>query len=209
MDRDQTHRKIAALQALQACSNASDSGLVLRTLQAVMAEIALHQIASEITCIDAKRGPGSTGVAPWRTVLAVVVAGAFQTRVLRVNSDTTHRFRFFGEPTECAISAEAYDVLERQLVAALRHHLRRVRIAKNRIARGDAFALAWISTVAQALEAPSIGAVLAARINATIEAAFPERFFERDVASSRRRHQPVGMPIDPRQTVQLRLELAP
>ena len=81
MERDAINRKNAALDALLACHNANDVGLALQTLQGVMAQITLNEVARDITYSDAKRGPGSSGVAPWRTVLAVVVAGAFQTCV--------------------------------------------------------------------------------------------------------------------------------
>ncbi len=174
MTRDDAIRKIKRLKALAESNSPLKAATALRQMQALMAEFAVDD-GDDIVFCDSKRAPGSKGAAPWRASLASVTAGAFHTRWLRIDSRVSHELRFFGESSACEISVYAFAVLLRQLTAARQKHLSRVRVPKNRIARGDQFALGWICSVEDLLDRPSIAARLSMRIDAKIALVHPQR----------------------------------
>lgn len=100
---------------------------------------------------------GSEGIPPaWRTRLAQVCGHAFGTRVIISNGlFRAARFIFVGCAAAPELTGYAYQVLERQLQKARREYLDTQKRCKRstKVARGDAFANAWIDAVYSKIDA--------------------------------------------------------
>ncbi|MDD0973837.1 DUF2786 domain-containing protein [Pseudomonas fontis] len=100
---------------------------------------------------------GSDGSPPaWRVRLAQVCADAFGTRFIIATSWlAAARFIYVGCAAAPELSGYAYQVLERQLQKARREYLKTQKRCKRstKVARGDAFANAWIDAVWSKIEA--------------------------------------------------------
>ena len=152
MSLDAALRKIKACAGIAKSSNPNEAARALQQMQALMAEFKIDDLElADITFIDTPRARGGKGASPWLLALAALVARVFHTQSLQLSGRSTHYFQFVGEPGACEISVHAYAVLLRQLNAARKHYLKRVRVARNRIARGDQFAFGWIASVTEML----------------------------------------------------------
>lgn len=100
---------------------------------------------------------GSQGTPPvWRARLMQVCAHAFGTRVIIVSGFmSAARFVLVGCAAAPELTGYAYQVLERQLQKARREYLDTQKRCKRstKVARGDAFANAWIDAVYSKIDA--------------------------------------------------------
>ena len=152
MTREAALRKIKTCAGIAKSSNPHEAARALQQMQALMAEFKVDDLElADIVFANTPRARGGRGAPPWLLVLAALVARVFHTQSLQLSGRSSHYFQFLGEPGACEISVHAYTVLLRQLNAARKHYLKRVRVAKNRVARGDQFALGWIASVAEML----------------------------------------------------------
>ncbi len=152
MSLDAALRKIKACAGIATSSNPNEAARALQQMQALMAEFKIDDLElSDISFTNTKRARGGKGASPWLLALAALVARVFHTQSVQLSGRSTHYFQFVGEPGACEISVHAYAVLLRQLNAARKHYLKRVRVARNRIARGDQFAFGWITSVTEML----------------------------------------------------------
>jgi len=152
MTRDAALRKIKACAGVAKSSNPNEAARALQQMEALMAEFKIDDPELvDIAFTNTPRARGGNRASPWLLALAALVARVFHTQSIQLAGRSTHCFQFVGEPGACEISAHAYTVLLRQLNAARKHYLRRVRVAANRIARGDQFAFSWIASVAEML----------------------------------------------------------
>ena len=152
MSLDAALRKIKACAGIAKSSNPNEAARALQQMQALMAEFKIDDLElADITFTDTSRARGGKGASPWLLALAALVARVFHTQSLQLSGRSTHYFQFVGEPGACEISVHAYAVLLRQVNAARKHYLKRVRVARNRIARGDQFAFGWIASVTEML----------------------------------------------------------
>ena len=152
MTRAAALRKIKACAGIAKSSNPNEAARALQQMQALVTEFKVDDLElADVVFVDTPRARGGKGAPPWLLALATLVARVFHTESLQLSGRSTHYFQFVGESGACEISVHAYTVLRRQLNAARKHYLKRVRVAKNRVARGDQFAFGWIASVAEML----------------------------------------------------------
>lgn len=168
MTRDQAMAKVKKLMRLSTSSNMHEAAAAMRQAQALMR---LHAIeAGEVGDLDHDPDPiGERPSAARRGMriavdlsrLAGVVSRTFGVEVYwRVGyaesrtGDTFRqiRARFVGPGSRAELASYAFDVLQRQMERDKRQHLRRVRVRKNRAARGDCYGIGWVNGVAKVLE---------------------------------------------------------
>lgn len=186
MNRETAIEKVKKLLRLSKSSNEHEAAAAMRQAQALMRQ---HQIeeaeaagaAAEIDPIeevasDARRGKA---VPVDMAALAGLIADAFGTKAfaraskpLLSGSWQTEAW-FVGPAPRGELSAYAFNVLYRQLCAAKRVHLRRVRNAKNRAARGDQFGIGFVDGVRALLSAWDVSIEDRARISAHMQAKHP------------------------------------
>lgn len=197
MNRETAIEKVKKLLRLSKSSNEHEAAAAMRQAQALMRQ---HQIeeaeaagaAAEIDPIeevasDARRGK-TTPVD--LAALASLIAEAFGTRTfaraskpLLSGSWQTEAW-FVGPSPRAELSAYAFNVLYRQLCAAKRVHLRRVKNPKNRAARGDHFGIGFVQGVRALLTAWDLSIEDRARISAHMGAKHP-KLESRDVEARR------------------------
>lgn len=176
MNRETAIEKVKKLLRLSKSSNEHEAAAAMRQAQALMRQ---HQIeeaeaagaAAEMDPIeevasDARRGKA---VPVDLAHLASLVADTFGTYtfvyVTRHSGCWRTEARFVGPAPRGELSAYAFDALRRQLEAAKRQHLRRVRNPKNRAARGDQFGLGFVHGVRALLAAWDLPVEERARIS--------------------------------------------
>lgn len=176
MTRESALRKIKTCAGIAKGSNPHEAARALQQMQALMAEFKVEDLElADIVFAETPRARGGRGAPPWLLVLAALVARVFHTQSLQLSGRSTHLFQFVGESGACEMSVHAYTVLRRQLNAARKHYLKQVRVAKNRVARGDQFAFGWIASVTEMLGGNvPICTVLAIKIQAKMVALHPE-----------------------------------
>lgn len=139
-------------------SNPNEAEIALRQARKLMDLYSLEMgdvmasMAGEVSVLA-----GSEGSPPaWRVRLAQVCADAFGTRLIITTSWlSAARFIYVGCAAAPELSGYAYQVLERQLQKARRDYLATQKRCKRstKVARGDAFANAWIDAVWNKIEA--------------------------------------------------------
>ena len=176
MTRDAALRKIKACAGIAKSSNVNEAARALQQMQALMTEFKIDEPElADVAFTNTSRARGGIRASPWLLALAALVARVFHTHSIQVAGRSTHCFQFVGELGACEISVHAYTVLLRQLNAARKHYLRRVRVAKNRIARGDQFAFGWIASVSEMLGSIApISAELALKIQSKMALLYPK-----------------------------------
>lgn len=176
MNRETAIEKVKKLLRLSKSSNEHEAAAAMRQAQALMRQ---HQIeeaeaagaAAEIDPIEeAASDPRRGKTTPVDLAhLASLVADAFGTYtfvyVTRHSGCWRTEPRFIGPAPRGELSAYAFDVLRRQLEAAKRKHLSRVRNPKNRAARGDQFGLGFVQGVRALLTAWDLPVEERARIS--------------------------------------------
>lgn len=161
MDRDRALEKVRKCMALASSAEPHEAAAALRQAQALMREHGLSDEDVTLADVGEQRVPSaSRGRPAWLYELIGLVAGAFGCTALMereryLSSAMTVQTRacviFIGVSPGRDIAAFAFEVLQRQLVAARRAHI--ARQAKNlksstKTARGDVFACGWVAGVA-------------------------------------------------------------
>lgn len=139
-------------------SNPNEAEIALRQARKLMDLYSLEMgdvmasMAGEVSVLA-----GSDGSPPaWRVRLAQVCADAFGTRLIITTSWlSAARFIYVGCAAAPELSGYAYQVLERQLQKTRRDYRATQKRCKRstKVARGDAFANAWIDAVWNKIEA--------------------------------------------------------
>ncbi|MQT39768.1 DUF2786 domain-containing protein [Pseudomonas sp. FSL R10-0765] len=133
-------------------SNPHEAETALRQARLLMEKYNLEQgdvlasMACEVSILAGSEGPPPA----WRIRLAQVAALAFGTKVIITTSSfRAARFLLIGCSAAPELTGYAYQVLARQLQKARREYLDTQKRCKRstKVARGDAFANAWIDAV--------------------------------------------------------------
>jgi len=153
MNREDLMRKIRACLRLSKSANENEAATALRQAQALMqrhgispAE-ALAGGVSESTIGCARRGQNLH-----KSLLDLVylIGRGFRCKsMLGTGRGCPVLVVFFGTGVDPKIAAYAFEVLRRQMDVSCRKHLSRVRLRKNRDARGEAFRRGWVCALWQ------------------------------------------------------------
>ena len=151
--------KIIRCLALSKSSNEHEAATALRQAHAMMSK---HDISmADIDLADIKFKPSDTRSAQrppvYQISLANMIAKLFGCKNYMGNGEGVHKnlrvMCFVGLEMHSVIAGYAYDSLFRQCkqarMAYMRTELKRVRLAKNRAARADAFCMGWVVTVSK------------------------------------------------------------
>lgn len=159
MTRTEAITKVAKLFRLGRSSNPHEAAAALRQAQALMER---HSISQAELPEDASESIGEhwvrcRGMRPpvYGIALANLVSEAFGLRhFLRECAGPRPRAHliFVGAQTQAEIGAYTYAVLLRQLERDRCKHLKRVKLPRNRAARGDLFGLGWVSAVREQVQ---------------------------------------------------------
>lgn len=187
MTRDQAKEKVRKLLRLGKSSNVHEAGAALRQAQALMR---LHAIEEGDV---AERSPDEIGECSARprrgssTAVDIVslgnlIAKTFGVRVFwmtgrkwsRTGFVSTQAEHFVGPESRRDLAVYAFEVLLRQLLRDKRAHLRRVKVKKNREARGDEFGIGWVFGVSRLLEPWAVSDDERTRIAVWIQQAHPD-----------------------------------
>jgi hypothetical protein len=139
-------------------SNPNEAEIALRQAHKLMElyNLEMGDVLASMAC-EVSILAGSEGIPPaWRTRLAQVCGHAFGTRTIISNGRfSAARFIFVGCAAAPELTAYAYQVLGRQLQKARREFLDTQKRCKRstKVARGDAFANAWIDAVYSKIDA--------------------------------------------------------
>jgi len=139
-------------------SNPNEAEIALRQARKLMDLYSLEMgdVLASMAC-EAWVLTGSEGQPPaWRVRLVQVCAHAFGTQVIVCNGFlSAARFVLVGCAAAPELTGYAYQVLERQLQKARREYLQTQKRCKRstKVARGDAFANAWIDAVYSKIDA--------------------------------------------------------
>lgn len=190
MNREAAVEKVKKLLRLSKSSNEHEAAAAMRQAQALMRQ---HQIEeAEAAGADAQIDPIEEVASDARrgktppvdlVALAALVSDAFGTHsLIRVRQKLFDvswiEPRFIGPTPRGELSAYAFNVLWRQLSAAKRVHLRRVRNRKNRAARGDHFGLGFVDGVRALLNVWDLSVEDAARMELQLRATHPNMTHE-------------------------------
>ena len=152
--------KITRCLALSKSSNENEAATALRQAHAMMAKYDITIGDIELSDIKQKHSESRLARRPpiHLAVLGNMIARIFGCSVY-IDTDIENRksmYCFVGLDMHVEIASYAYDSLFRQLKQArlnyMKIELNRVRLAKNKAARADAFCLGWVSTVKRLIE---------------------------------------------------------
>lgn len=156
-DKKRIMDKIVRCLALSKSSNEHEAATALRQAHAMMAKHGISQ--DDIKLADIKFQPSSTRTARRPPIylcgLADMIGELFGCKIYLGNGEgklsNAPVFCFVGLEMHSTIASYAHDSLCRQLKQArldyMRTELKRVRLAKNKAARADAFCMGWVVTV--------------------------------------------------------------
>lgn len=163
MTRDQALRKIKKLLAMAGSSNANEAATAMRQAQALMREYQLS--AHEAAGVQQKSyfGRGervNIGASNLANVVAALYGAQLYTQAKWTGKAYRRAYVFVSDGAGTVeICGYAMTVLARQLQRDCKAHLSRAKKAKNGGARGDVFALGWVSGLRFALGLVSTDAV--------------------------------------------------
>lgn len=176
MDRETALRKVLRCLRLAASSNPHEAAAALRQARALMDEHGLTEAdayASEIH--EAEAPTRCRGAVPPQSLMFLigVVSDGFRCDVViwRVGSwlEKSHTtVKFYGAAADAEVAAYAFTVLRRQLEADKAKHTRRIRKRSNKEARGEEFAIGWVSAVARQFPKAELSDERKAAIDAAI-----------------------------------------
>lgn len=178
MTRDQAVQKVRKLLRLGKSSNVHEAAAALRQAQALMRQHALEERELEDRQPDdpiRHAGAKRRGRKPnaYEATLIDLVRDTFGVMAVCVSRPAAWIVQWCGPQLRAELADYAFVVLLRQLERDRRHHLRFVRVAKNRAARGDVFGLGWIEGARRVLTAWQFDEGDRARIARFVEQEFP------------------------------------
>jgi len=165
MDRATALEKIKKCLALSKGPNPHEAAAGLRQAQKLMAQHGINDDELQLSDV-AESAADSSGVVitTWDATLTRLVADAFgceavsvMRRMLTANRGSVRKrtVSFIGVGAASEVASYCYDVLLRQVLRDRRAHMaRQPKTCKpaTRVARGDAFALAWVAGVSDLVE---------------------------------------------------------
>lgn len=157
MTRTEALNKVKKLLRLGKSSNAHEAAAAMRQAQALMQQHTIDERDvkdHDPDEVGAERTAPARGKMPaaYAVYLGNAVAAAFGCEVIFDAVPSQHRAAFIGPRSRAQICMYAYTVLLRQLERDKRAHISRVRVRKNRNARGDAFGIGWVTGVKSVLQ---------------------------------------------------------
>lgn len=200
MTREQALRKVLACLRLSKSSNTNEAAAALRQARAMMEKYGLTEAdaeASEIRSADAATRAQGAMLTRSIAALAGLVADGYRCQfVVRRARGIDRSFNvrgrtavsFFGGGADPQIAAYAFTVLRRQLEADRARHTRRIRKRGNKEARGESFAIGWVTAVLQLFPRAEIAEDRTQAINRAIETKFgaTELTSGREIAAPKR-----------------------
>lgn len=178
MDRETAIRKVLRCLRLAGSPNQNEAATALRQARALMAEYGLTEadaFASEVGFAEAKTRSRGASLPLSVAYLANVVAAGYRCEIV-IARTVGGRFGstsvlFYGFDSDARIAGYAFEVLRRQMEVGKAKHTARIRKRANREARGEAFALGWVSAIRRLFPAAEISAEHATAIGAAVNAA--------------------------------------
>lgn len=157
IDKKRIMDKIVRCLALSKSSNEHEAATALRQAHAMMEKHGISKDDIELSDIKFKASNIRSAQRPpvYQIALANMIAKLFGCKNYMGNGSgefsSARVMCFVGLEMHSDIASYAYDSLFRQLKQARRAYikteLKRVRLAKNKAARADAFCLGWVATV--------------------------------------------------------------
>lgn len=157
IDKKRIMDKIVRCLALSKSSNEHEAATALRQAHAMMEKHGISKNDIELTDIKFKASNTRSAQRPpvYQIALANMIAKLFGCKNYIGNGggklSSARVMCFVGIEMHSDIASYAYDSLFRQLKQARRTYikteLKRVRLAKNKAARADAFCIGWVVTV--------------------------------------------------------------
>jgi hypothetical protein len=165
MTRAEALKKVKKLLRLGKSNNVHEAAAAMRQAQALMQQHAIDERdvkEHDPDEVGGERTAPARGKVPpvYAVALQRAVAMAFGCEALIDQIGwSQHAHEFIGPRSRAQICTYAYAVLLRQLERDKRAHIARVRVRKNRNARGDAFGVGWVIGVESVLQIwnPSVG----------------------------------------------------
>ncbi|MDA8449800.1 DUF2786 domain-containing protein [Acidovorax sp. GBBC 3332] len=196
MNRDEALQKVRKCLALASSSNEHEAAAAMRQAQKLMEQFGIDGTDVSLADVsEAATDAHTADLVQWEVHLSSLVAEVFGCDFFRVQRRTLgptlrfHRrsmFVFVGVGAAADVAAYAYEVLSRQCAKDRRAHIaRQPKTCKSatKTARGDLYALAWISGVRTKVEAFAGSARSNALIAQYMERQYPGM---RDVAAKDR-----------------------
>ena len=165
MNRDDALKKIKKCLALSRSANEHEAAAALRQAQALMREHGLREKDVSLTDVaEVKVKACSTAANAWELRLVSVIADAFGCETFGLlagrynhagNYVRSRHWVFVGMHAAPSVAGYACEVLLRQCAKArLAHIAKQPRNCKpiTKTARGDAFAMGWVSAASQLVE---------------------------------------------------------
>lgn len=205
MHRDELLRKIRACLRLSTSANEHEAAAALRQARFLMDKHGISHaeaLAGEVSEREAKTARRGEQLHNSMSALIGLVERGFRCRsVITCGRGIAITVTFFGTGADAEVAAYAFDVLRRQMDAACKHHIRRVRIIKVREARGEAFRRGWVTAVRHLFPGAELAADLVEKLEAYQSVRWsdlregkskevdlkrvPDRDYERGVAAGR------------------------
>lgn len=150
MDKDRALKKVLACLRLSKSQNVNEAAAALRQAQKLMSEYGLSE--AEVATAEYRYFAAPTrhrGAIPpiYINWLANRIASGFRCRSLY--NRATGNFYFVGTHLDAQVACYSFTVMRRRLDTDKAKHTARIRKRANKIARGDAFAVGWVSAVLQ------------------------------------------------------------
>ena len=178
MDRETAIRKVLRCLRLASSANPHEAATALRQARAMMDEFGLTEAdayASEVHEADA--ATRCRGAKPTTSLmfLIAVVADGFRCEVVIDRErgwpgEGKTTVRFYGAGSDAEVAAYAFTVLRRQLEADKSRQTRRIRKRANKEARGEEFAIGWVSAVRRLFPKVELTSEQQAALDAAIHA---------------------------------------
>lgn len=136
------------LRIAKTSHSTNEAAIALRRAQHLMSEMGLTELDVEEDAIVEEGFTRKRWVLNiYRANLVSLMELCFGVKALNCKLSKGHMISFVGPQAQVTISLYAYEVLLRQLERDLRKHISRVKVQKNRRARGDVFGAAWVAGV--------------------------------------------------------------
>lgn len=148
MNREKAMQKVRKLLKLAGSSNPNEAAAAMRQAQAMMRQFAISE--SEVGEV-VERFQKTRGCPPvYIVALGKMLGDAFGCHM--IGRSYPHGLVFIGLAGHAEMAEYGFTVLRRQLESDRRQHLSRVKLPKNRAARGDRFGLSWVAAVQNLVE---------------------------------------------------------
>lgn len=136
------------LQIAKTSHSTNEAAIALKRAQHLMGEMGLTELDVEEDAIVEEEFTRKRWVLNiYRVNLVSLMELCFGVKALSSKLSGGHMISFVGPQAQVTIALYAYEVLLRQLERDLRKHIARVKLQKNRRARGDVFGAAWVAGV--------------------------------------------------------------